>query len=147
MTMDNGAEPFSEGFARSPVDGKIGFINLNLALVIPARYDGALPFQDAGAEIKIDCRLNLTRRTLLPMKAAAGLASITMATGRSLGAVPVERSGHVCRKDRLKKIMRMALSFFFFFFFFFFFLYSRVLTIDREAAAYGSPAFAGDDDG
>jgi hypothetical protein len=57
MTMDNGAEPFSEGFARSPVGGKIGFINPNLALVIPARYDGALPFGDAGAEVCIDCKL------------------------------------------------------------------------------------------
>ena len=57
MTMDNGAEPFSEGLARSPVGGKIGFINRNLALVIPARYDGALPFQHAGAEVCIDCRL------------------------------------------------------------------------------------------
>jgi hypothetical protein len=57
MTMDNGPEPFSEGFARSPVGGKIGFINLNLALVIPARYDGALPFQDAGAEVCIGCKL------------------------------------------------------------------------------------------
>lgn len=57
MTMDNGAEPFSEGLARSPVGGKIGFINLHLALVIPARYNGALPFQDAGAEVCIDCRL------------------------------------------------------------------------------------------
>ena len=57
MTMDNGAEPFSEGLARSPVGGKIGFINRNLALVIPARYDGALPFQHAGAEVCIDCRM------------------------------------------------------------------------------------------
>ena len=40
-----------------PDEGKIGFIDLHLALVIPARYDGALPFQDAGAEVCIDCRL------------------------------------------------------------------------------------------
>jgi hypothetical protein len=57
ITMDNGADPFSEGFARSPVGGKIGFINPNLALVIPARYDGALPFGDAGAEVCVDCKL------------------------------------------------------------------------------------------
>jgi hypothetical protein len=57
MAMDNGAEPFSEGLARSPVGGKIGFINPHLALVIPARYDGALPFGDAGAEVCIDCKL------------------------------------------------------------------------------------------
>jgi hypothetical protein len=57
MTMDNGAEPFAEGYARCPVGGKIGFINRNLALVIPARYDGALPFEHAGAEVCIDCKL------------------------------------------------------------------------------------------
>jgi hypothetical protein len=45
MMRDNWAESFADGLARSPVSGKIGFINRNLALVIPARYDGALPFR------------------------------------------------------------------------------------------------------
>src|ERR1700722_4475537 len=44
MAMDNWAEPFSDGLARSSAGGKIGFLNRHLALVIPARYDGALPF-------------------------------------------------------------------------------------------------------
>jgi hypothetical protein len=57
MAMDNGAEPFSEGLARSPVGGKIGFIDLHLALVIAAKYDGALPFERGGAEVCIDCKL------------------------------------------------------------------------------------------
>jgi hypothetical protein len=57
MTMDNGAEPFADGLARSPVGDKIGFINRNLVLVIPARYDGALPFDHGRAEVCIACKL------------------------------------------------------------------------------------------
>jgi WG containing repeat len=57
MTMDNWAEPFAGGLARSPVGNKIGFINCNLAVVIPPRYDGALPFEDGRAEVCIDCKL------------------------------------------------------------------------------------------
>jgi len=57
MTLDNGAEPFVDGLARSPVGDKIGFINRNLALVIPPRFDGALPFEDGWAEVCIDCKL------------------------------------------------------------------------------------------
>ena len=79
MTMDNGAEPFAEGFARSPVGGKIGFINRNLALVIPARYDGALPFERCRSGGLHRLQAGLTRRTFLRMKAAAGPASISTA--------------------------------------------------------------------
>jgi hypothetical protein len=57
MMMDNWAESFAEGLARSPVGGRIGFINRHLALVIPARYDGAYPFRHGGAEVCIDCKL------------------------------------------------------------------------------------------
>jgi hypothetical protein len=57
MAMDNGADPFADGLARSPVDGKIGFINRNLALVIPARYDGAYPFDEGWAVVCVDCKL------------------------------------------------------------------------------------------
>jgi hypothetical protein len=57
MTWDNWAEPFANGLARSPVGNKIGFINRNLALVIPRRYDGALPFEHGWAVVCIDCKL------------------------------------------------------------------------------------------
>jgi hypothetical protein len=57
MKMDNWAESFADGLARSPVAGKIGFINRNLALAIPARYDGALPFEHGSTEVCIDCKL------------------------------------------------------------------------------------------
>jgi hypothetical protein len=57
MAMDNGADSFADGLARSPVGGKIGFIDRNLALVIPARYDGAFPFADGWAVVCIGCKL------------------------------------------------------------------------------------------
>jgi hypothetical protein len=57
MMRDNWAESFVDGLARSPVAGKIGFINRHLELVIPARYDGALPFRHGRAEVCIDCKL------------------------------------------------------------------------------------------
>jgi len=100
MTMDNGADPFSEGLARSPVGGKIGFINRNLALVIPARYDGALPFGDAGAEVCIGCK-RVSHGEHSEFEAAAGLASINMATSGNRSApiaapaMPVARRASV----------------------------------------------------
>ncbi len=57
MARDNGAEPFADGLARSPEGGKIGFIDRHLALVIAARYDGALPFEQGRAEVCIGCKL------------------------------------------------------------------------------------------
>jgi hypothetical protein len=57
MMMDNWAESFADGLARSPVGSKIGFIDRNLALVVPARYDGAFPFEHGWAAVCIDCKL------------------------------------------------------------------------------------------
>ncbi|PVX30923.1 WG repeat-containing protein [Sphingomonas pokkalii] len=57
MVMDNGAEAFADGRARSRADGKIGFIDRSLRLVIPRRYDGALPFADGLAAVCIGCTL------------------------------------------------------------------------------------------
>lgn len=37
MTLDNWAEPFSDGRARSPVGNKVGYIDRGLRLVVPAR--------------------------------------------------------------------------------------------------------------
>ena len=97
MTMDNGAEPFSEGFARSPVGGKIGFINPNLALVIPARYDGALPFGDAGAEVCIDCKLVSHGEH---SSYEGGRWACIDHHGHEREPFSADRAaGHVCRKD------------------------------------------------
>ena len=55
MTFDNGAEPFANGRARSPVNGRIGFIDRRLRLAIPARYDGAYRFDHGFAVVCRDC--------------------------------------------------------------------------------------------
>lgn len=41
---DNGADPFKEGLARTIDKNKFGFINKQLSLVIPHKYDFAFPF-------------------------------------------------------------------------------------------------------
>ena len=54
-SMDNGPDYFEDGLARSPVDGKIGYIDRKLNLVIPATYDGAYPFKDGVAVVCTAC--------------------------------------------------------------------------------------------
>jgi len=56
MTLDNWAEPFSDGRARSPVGKKIGYIDRHLRLVIPARYDGAFSFERGIAVVCTGCK-------------------------------------------------------------------------------------------
>lgn len=55
MMRDNGPEAFSQGRARSEVNGKVGFIDRSLRLVIPRRYDGAMPFEKGSAEVCTGC--------------------------------------------------------------------------------------------
>ena len=54
-TIDNGPDYFEDGLARSPVGGKIGYIDRKLNLVIPAMYDGAYPFKDGVAVVCTAC--------------------------------------------------------------------------------------------
>ncbi len=54
---DNDAEGYFDGLARSPVGGKIGFIDRRLRLVIPAKYDGAYHFLHGVAEICMGCKI------------------------------------------------------------------------------------------
>jgi hypothetical protein len=98
MKMDNWAESFADGLARSPVAGKIGFIDRNLALVIPARYDGALPFEHGSAEVCIDCKL-------IPdgehSRYEGGQWGCIDRHGRERKPFsPGKSAGHVCRDDR-----------------------------------------------
>jgi len=60
MMMDNWAEDFSDGLARSLVGGKIGFVDRSLRLAIPARYDGAYPFNRGVAIVCIGCTSKTT---------------------------------------------------------------------------------------
>jgi hypothetical protein len=60
MTMDNAAEGFSDGLARSQRRGKIGYIDQRLGLAIARRYDGAYPFARGVATVCIGCRVKMT---------------------------------------------------------------------------------------
>jgi hypothetical protein len=57
MTLDDGADYFFDDRARSPRNGKIGYIDPHLSLVIPARFDGALPFDHGMAAVCDGCTL------------------------------------------------------------------------------------------
>jgi hypothetical protein len=96
MAMDNWAEPFSDGLARSSAGGKIGFLNRHLALVIPARYDGALPFQNGWAEVCIGCKLTSDGEH---SSYAGGRWACIDRHGHEREAFRPGEAGHVCRQD------------------------------------------------
>jgi hypothetical protein len=54
-TMDNGADYFSDGLVRFSRDGKWGFANESGLLVVPAIYDGAMPFAKGVAQVCKGC--------------------------------------------------------------------------------------------
>jgi hypothetical protein len=56
LTYDNGADKFKDGLARTKVNGKIGFFNKNLEMVLPPIYDFAFPFYKGKAEICTGCK-------------------------------------------------------------------------------------------
>lgn len=56
LTYDNGADPFSDGLARTRINGKIGFFNTNLEIVLKPIYDFAFPFHNGIAEICTGCK-------------------------------------------------------------------------------------------
>ena len=56
LTYDNGADPFSDGLARTKVNGKIGFFNSNLDIILKPIYDFAFPFHNGKAEICTGCK-------------------------------------------------------------------------------------------
>jgi hypothetical protein len=55
VTYDNGPDYFVEGLARTPANGKVGFIDRTLRVVIPARYDMAFPFEHGRAAVCNGC--------------------------------------------------------------------------------------------
>ena len=57
MMMDNWADPFIDGRARSPVNGKIGYIDRHLTLIISAKYDGAYLFNHGFAVVCAGCKV------------------------------------------------------------------------------------------
>jgi len=56
LTYDNQADEFSDGLARTKVNGKIGFFNSNLDIVLKPIYDFAFPFHNGIAEICMGCK-------------------------------------------------------------------------------------------
>ena len=56
LTYDNGADPFSDGLARTKINGKIGFFNSNLEIILKPIYDFAFPFHEGKAEICTGCK-------------------------------------------------------------------------------------------
>jgi len=55
-TMDNGPDYFSEGLVRFRQGAHLGYADRRLKVVIPAQYDGALPFHHGRASVCIGCR-------------------------------------------------------------------------------------------
>jgi len=49
-------DSFKEGFARTRINGKIGFFDKNLDIVLEPIYDYAFPFYNGVAEICIGCK-------------------------------------------------------------------------------------------
>ncbi len=56
LTYDEEADEFSDGLARTKFNGKIGFFNKNLEMVLKPIYDFAFPFHNGIAEICIGCK-------------------------------------------------------------------------------------------
>jgi hypothetical protein len=56
LTYDGKADAFSDGFARTRVNGKVGFFNSNLDIVLKPIYDFAFPFHNGIAEICMGCK-------------------------------------------------------------------------------------------
>jgi hypothetical protein len=59
LYFDNGADYFQEGLARTIKDGKIGFINKNLDVVILPNFDFAFPFSNGVATVCNGCYIVL----------------------------------------------------------------------------------------
>jgi len=56
ITYENGPDKFSDGLARTRVNGKIGFFNRNLEIVLKPLYDFAFPFHNGISEICTGCK-------------------------------------------------------------------------------------------
>jgi hypothetical protein len=58
VILDEEGKPdqFREGLARTRINGKIGFFNKNLDMVLPPFYDYAFPFHNGISEVCIGCK-------------------------------------------------------------------------------------------
>lgn len=53
--FDNGPDYFEEGFARFVDNGKMGFHDQALNIIIPAKYDFVYPFENGTAQAGVNC--------------------------------------------------------------------------------------------
>ncbi len=56
ITWDNGPDDFSEGLARTVVDGQIAYLDRRFEIVVPPKYDWGWPFEDGVALVCLGCR-------------------------------------------------------------------------------------------
>lgn len=56
LWFDNGADYFVEGLARTVKSGKVGFVDEELAVVIPPQWDFAFPFESGLAAVCNGCK-------------------------------------------------------------------------------------------
>ena len=56
LTYNGEADKFSDGLARTKVNGKIGFFNKNLEVILKPQYDFAFPFHKGISEICMGCK-------------------------------------------------------------------------------------------
>jgi len=58
VILDEKGKPdiFKEGLARTKINGKIGFFDKNLDIVLPPFYDYAFPFHNGISEICVGCK-------------------------------------------------------------------------------------------
>lgn len=57
VTLDNGPDPFAEGLARSPRQGRIVYVDPQFMEIIGPRYDWGWPFAQGRALVCRGCRL------------------------------------------------------------------------------------------
>ena len=57
VTWDNGADDFSEGLARTLIDGKVAYVDERFEVVVPPEYDWGWPFEDGLALVCLGCSL------------------------------------------------------------------------------------------
>ena len=57
LPFDNGPDYFVEGLARTIRDGKVGFVDDRLELVVPRRWDFAFPFEKGLARVCSGCSI------------------------------------------------------------------------------------------
>jgi len=57
LPFDNGPDNFVEGLARTVRDGKVGFVNEKLEVVVPREWDFAFPFEGGAARVCTGCSI------------------------------------------------------------------------------------------